>query len=115
MQKHLYWPGTSNFRTYLQEDMILNYPLTTKDSVRADHIYVPARPLLQGGKKRHRNTAVKVPIITLLEDTSLHHKDTKINRFFYINGIRPLVLLTEHPRPWQQDLLLHSNEADHQD
>ena len=68
--------------------MINNFPLTTKDSVRADHIYGPARPLLQGGMKCHRNPYVKVSIIPIPEDISLHHKYIELYIYlFYINGI----------------------------
>ena len=65
--------------------MIHNYSITTKYSVRADHIYGTARPLLQGGIKHHSNTAIKVPIVTLTEYISLHHKYIELYIYFYIN------------------------------
>ena len=48
--------------------MIRNFPLTTKDSVRSDHIYGPDITLIEGNMKRHSNPGVKVPIISLPED-----------------------------------------------
>ena len=57
--------------------MINNCPLNPEDSVRADHIYGPARTLLQGGMKRRRNPSKKEPIIPLSIDISLHHKNIK--------------------------------------
>ena len=68
--------------------MVGNYPLTTKYSVIADHIYGPARPLLQGGMKQNSNPDIKVPIIPLPSYISLNHKDIKLYIYlFHINGI----------------------------
>ena len=66
--------------------MVHNLPLTTKEPVRADRIYGPARPLIQRGMKCHSNTSIKVPIIPLLADISLNHKDIVLYIYlFYIN------------------------------
>ena len=51
LQQHLYWPGMSKFETYLREGMIRNCLINPEHPVRADHIYGPAIPLLQGGMK----------------------------------------------------------------
>ena len=68
--------------------MICNFPLTTKYSVRDDHIYGPARPLLQGFMKLHMNLAVKVTRILLPADILLHHTYIELYiDLFYINGI----------------------------
>ena len=64
-----------------------NFPLTTENSVRADHIYGIAIPLIQGGMKCYRDPAVKVPKNTLTADISLHHKDIELCMDFYINGM----------------------------
>ena len=64
-----------------------NFPLTTEDSVRADHIYGIAIPLIQGGMKCYRDPAVKVPKNPLPADISLHHKDIELCIDFYINGM----------------------------
>ena len=58
--------------------MIHTYLLNPEDSVKADHIYGPYRPLLQGGTKCCRNTDKKVPIILLPTDISLHHKNIEL-------------------------------------
>ena len=68
--------------------MIHTYLLNPEDSVKADHIYGPYRPLLQGGTKCCRNTDKKVPIILLPTDISLHHKNIELYfDFLNMNGI----------------------------
>ena len=83
MQQHIYWPGKSDFNTYLRKGIIHNCLLSIEDSVRSDHIYVPARPPFQGGMKGRRNPAEKVPIIPLPTYTSLHHKNIELYFFIY--------------------------------
>ena len=67
--------------------MIRNFPLSPEDSVRDDFIYELAKPLLQYGIKRHRKPTIKVPIILLTIDISLHHKNIELYRDFYMNRI----------------------------
>ena len=52
--------------------------LTSENSIRADHIYVPNIPLLQGGMKHHRNPDKRVPRVPLLTDILMHHKNIKL-------------------------------------
>ena len=65
--------------------MIRNCPLNAEDTVRANHIYGPARPLLQVGMKFHRNPSRNVPRIPLPTDISLHHRNIKLYIYFYMN------------------------------
>ena len=84
LQQHLYWPETSNFKTYFQEVIICNCPINPEDSVRANHIYVPARLLLQGGIKCWRNTSDRIPRVPLSIYISLHHNNIKLYFDFFI-------------------------------
>ena len=77
LQQHIYWLGKSNFKTYIHEGMVINCPLNPEYSVRADHIYGPARPLLKIGMEHRRNSSGKVPIVPLPMDILLHHKNIK--------------------------------------
>ena len=62
--------------------MIRNCPVTTKDSVRADHINGPDIIVIQGGMKCHINQAIKVQRIPLPIYILLHYKDIKLYIFF---------------------------------
>ena len=88
LQQHLYWPGMSNFNTYLQEGIIGNCLLNPEDSVRSDHVYGLARPLLQGGMKRRRNPSKMVSRVPLPIDILLNHKSIQLYlNCFFINGM----------------------------
>ena len=58
--------------------MVHNFPINPEDSVIADHIYRPARPLFQGGMKCRRNPSENIQIILLPTDISLHHKNNEL-------------------------------------
>ena len=62
--------------------MIQKCPLNTENSVIADQKYGPARRLIQGGMKWNRNSAKKLPIISMWIDISLHHKTIEL--YIYI-------------------------------
>ena len=65
LQQHLYFPLTSNFKTFLREVMIRNFLLNPEDSVGSNHIYGPAIPLLQRGMKHRVNPFKMVPRVRL--------------------------------------------------
>ena len=68
--------------------MIRNCPLNSEDSVRAYHIYRPARTLIQRSMKCHINTAERVSRVPLPTDISLHHKNIGLySDFFNMNGM----------------------------
>ena len=58
--------------------MICNCQLNPEYSVRSNHTYGPAIPILQGGMKHCRNPSKKVPTIILPTDTSLHHNNIEL-------------------------------------
>ena len=58
--------------------MIHNFPINTEDSIRADHIYGPTIPLLQGVMKHHRNPDKRVPRVPLPTNILMHHKNIKL-------------------------------------
>ena len=87
LQQHIYWQGTSKFKNSLQEGMICNCPLNPEYPFIANHIYGPARPLLQGGMKRRRNPVDRVPRVPLWTDISLHHNNIKVYFVFLYEKI----------------------------
>ena len=78
--------------------MIRNYPLNPEDSVRSNHIYEPARPLLQGGMKRRRNSSERAPRVPTPEYLSLHHKNTELYFIFLYeqNAFSPYKFIQDH-------------------
>ena len=67
--------------------MIHNCLINTEDYIRVDHIYGPARPLLQGGMKLRRNPAERVPRFPLPTDIFLYHNNIELYFDFFMNGI----------------------------
>ena len=65
--------------------MIYNCLINPEVSFRSNHIYVPARTLLQGGIKICRNPDEKLPKVLLSTDISLHHKNIELYFNFYMN------------------------------
>ena len=89
-----------------------NFPLTTENSVRADHIYGIAIPLIQGGMKCYRDPAVKVPKNPLPADISLHHKDIELCMDFYINGMPFLHKNFQYQLPHRRKLQFKERRQD---
>ena len=58
--------------------MICNFQLNPEDSIRVDHIYVPARPPLQGVMKHLINPAENVLRIPQPIEISLRHNNIEL-------------------------------------
>ena len=92
--------------------MIRNCPLNTKDFVRVDRIYRPAKPLLQGGIKRRRKSAKRVPRFPLSTDILLRHKNIEIYfNFFNMNRI-PFLHINSYKIPFITELNCTSESAE---
>lgn len=50
------WPATSAFKTYVNNNLILNCSITVYDLNIAEDMYVEARPILQGKNRRKKPT-----------------------------------------------------------
>jgi len=48
LQEYIGWPSTSSFKNYIQKNLIKNTDVCIEDINRAEFIYGPAVPLLQG-------------------------------------------------------------------
>ena len=50
------WPSTSNFKTYVNNNLLLNCNITVDEISIAEHIYGEATPILQGETRRKTST-----------------------------------------------------------
>ena len=64
-QGNIGWPSDKFYRHIIKENLINNAEITIEDVHRAEHIFGPAKPLLQGAMVRSRPQANKIQKITL--------------------------------------------------
>ena len=86
-QEALGWPSDDYYKYIIKENLITNTEVTLDDVQRAQHIYGPAKPLLQGAMTRLKPTNNKIEKIPLPLPISNQHKSISISvDFFYVNG-----------------------------
>ena len=88
LQSQLAWPSTSDFKTYVRDNLLLNCPITIEDISRAEAIYGPQVPILRGKKvRRSLNEFTSMPRIFVPPDIIKHHPTDEIDlHFFFVNS-----------------------------
>ena len=88
LQSQLAWPSTSDFKSYVRDNLLLNCPITVQDITRADAIYGPQVPMLRGKKVRQAlNEFTSMPRIFVPPEILKHHPTDEIDLdFFFVNG-----------------------------
>ena len=86
-QEALGWPSDDYYKFIIKENLVTNTEITIDDVERAQHIYGPAKPLLQGAMTRLKPTTNKIEKIPLPIPVSNQHKSVSLSvDFFYVNG-----------------------------
>ena len=87
-QEILYFPGTSTLKTYLRNNLINNSAVTVDDVNRAEIIYGPSIPNVQGQMTRYRPiTHEKVTRVPLPPIIQQQHQEIALSMdFFFVNG-----------------------------
>ena len=87
LQQLIGWPSTATYKTCITNNLIHNTKVNVDDINRAETIYGPALPLLQGKMTRVRpEFAGKIPTVTLPLQIAQNHKHVQIHiDFFYVN------------------------------
>ena len=88
LQEYLFYPSTNTFKTYVTKSLLTNCKVTADDVNRAEIIYGPPVPYLEGHMVRHKPTIhdkiEKVPLPLIIAQ---HHLDTVLSiDFFFVNG-----------------------------
>jgi hypothetical protein len=87
LQQEMGWPSITAFQNIIKNNLITNTKVNIDDVNRAELIYGPASPLLQGKMTRIKPKTNKIEKIPLPLPISTHH--SKVNLyvdFFYVNG-----------------------------
>ena len=89
------WPGTATFHDYVRLNSFNNSPITNDDVHRAEHIFGPPLPLLQGQPRPHPriHNVTRIPLPA--EIASAHSKLQIFVDFFYVNGFPFLHTITD--------------------
>ena len=86
-QEEIGWPSDVFYHHIIKENSLTNTEVTIDDVQRAEHIYGPAKPILQGTMTRQRPTGNKINKISLPLPISTHHSSVSISvDFFFVNG-----------------------------
>jgi len=87
LQEKIGWPSDGFYKHIIKENLLTNTEITIDDLHRADHIFGPAKPLLQGTMIRQKPTVNKIEKIPLPLPISTHHSSLSLCiDFFYMNG-----------------------------
>ena len=90
LQQVLGWPGTSTFKSYLNNNLITNSEVTADDVSRAEHIFGVPIPLLRGKMTNtltpHSTATIKKKKLPLPVSPQ-HQRITLFVDFFYINKL----------------------------
>ena len=87
LQRDIGWPSTEYFKQYIKKQLLNNCNVTVDDINRADIIYGPAKPTLEGKMTRLHPSKCKVKRVPLPLPISIHHKEVELYiDFFYVNG-----------------------------
>ena len=65
LQRDIGWPSTAQYKYYISKQLINNSPITVDDINRAEYIFGPAKPLLEGKMTRVSPQACKIQRIPL--------------------------------------------------
>ena len=80
LQRIIWWPSTKDYKGYVAHNLVHNSPVDVNDINRAEHIFGPAAPLLQGKMKRrtpsfggkHKKLPLPLPILDRHKFVELH-------------------------------------------
>lgn len=89
IQRAIGWPGDPSYKHYITGNLVRNSPITGDDAKRAEVIYGPQLPILQGKMIRPTPPIPQLhPRVALPAPIKLNHKwiDMAID-FFLINGV----------------------------
>ena len=87
LQEKIGWPSTKDLKRYINTNSIINCPITADDVIRADYIYGPALPLLQG-KTTAKSTRFHSPPAVLPSPILNFHQNIELFiDFLYVNKI----------------------------
>ena len=86
-QEELGWPSDTFYKHIIKENLLTNTEVTIDDVHRAEHIFRPAKPLLQGTMTQQKPSSTKIEKIPLPLPISIHHSSVSLSvDFFYVNG-----------------------------
>ena len=86
-QEEIGWPSDSFYHTIIKENLLTNTEVTIDDVHRAEHIFGPAKPLLEGTMTRQRPTTNKIEKVPLPLPITTHQTNVDLSiDFFYVNG-----------------------------
>ena len=88
IQEYLYFPSSSTLKTYVNQNLITNCKVNAHDINRAEIIYGPQEPYLEGHMVRRKPSAhdkiEKIPLPPIILE---HHPKLALGLdFFFING-----------------------------
>ena len=87
LQRDIGWPSTAQFKYYISKQLINNSPITVDDINRAEYIFGPAKPLLEGKMTRVSPQECKIQRIPLPIPILQQHKQLELYvDFFFVNG-----------------------------
>ena len=85
LQEYIGWPSVNNLKKYINSNTIRNCPVTSDDVTRAEYIFGPALPLLQG-KTTNTSARFRAPPAVLPSPILDFHKVTELFiDFLYVN------------------------------
>ena len=89
IQEYLFFPSSNVLKTYINQNLITNCKVNTDDINRAEIIYGPSEPYLEGHMVRHKplmhDKIEKIPLPPIILE---HHPKLALGiDFFFINGI----------------------------
>ena len=88
LQSVLAWPSIKDFKHLVASNAIKNSPVTIDDIDRAEHIYGPALPTLQGKMTRSSPKTKPTVFVPVPLDIFEHHKFIDLYAdFLFVNGI----------------------------
>ena len=87
LQRDVGWPSTAHLKDYIKKQLLNNCTVTVDNINRADIIYGPAKPTLEGKMTRLHSKKCKIKRVPLPLPTQQQHKHPELYiDFFYVNG-----------------------------
>ena len=84
--KNFYFPGTSTFKSYVINNLIQNCDISVDDINKANIIYGPSIPNIQGQMTRRRPQAHdKIVKISLPPMAAQHHQKVSLSMDFFLS------------------------------
>ena len=88
-QSNIYWPSSSDLKSYITEGDIINFPYTQVAVDHGNEIYGPQVPSLKGKtvrlKQNHVNNLPRINISSLF--ISKNHNEEIDMDYFHVNGL----------------------------